>query len=121
VPVYHVALAKGLPDIFRRLPLVIVNIGGISNVTFVPQSGDPIAFDSGPGNQLIDQFVQRGGGVPYDQDGAIAAEGDIDVSVVASYLSQPFFERAAPKSLDRSDFTLEPVATLELSNGARTL
>lgn len=121
VPAYHVALAKSLPDLYRKFPLVFVNIGGISNVTYVPLSGDPIAFDSGPGNQLIDQFVQREGGVPFDQNGSIAAEGTIIKTVIGDYLGHSFFERPAPKSLDRSDFTLAPVSGLELSDGARSL
>ena len=74
VPAYHAALARSLPGRFaQRHPVVFVNIGGISNITYVPETGDPIAFDSGPGNTLIDQWVSREGGVPYDAGGAIAS------------------------------------------------
>jgi anhydro-N-acetylmuramic acid kinase len=121
VPAYHAALAASLPQELRRWPICFVNIGGISNITFVPETGDPIAFDTGPGNALIDQWVQREGGIPYDAGGAVAAEGGIVRAVVERYLDSPFFANAGPKSLDRLDFTLDGVAGLELTDGARTL
>lgn len=122
VPAYHAALARSLPDAFAgRWPIAFVNIGGISNVTFVARDADPVAFDSGPGNALIDQWVTREGGVPFDADGAIASEGGVVRPVVEAYLANPFFERAGPKSLDRGDFTLDLAEGLELADGARTL
>ena len=122
VPAYHAALAHSLPaDLRTRLPVAFVNIGGISNVTWVPEKGDPVAFDSGPGNALIDQWVAREGGLPFDENGMIASEGAVIQVVVETYLANPFFSRAAPKSLDRNDFTLDLVAGLELADGARTL
>ncbi len=122
VPAYHAALARSLSGDFRqRYPMVFVNIGGISNITFVPKDGDPIAFDSGPGNTLIDQWVSREGGVPFDADGAIASEGGVIRGVVEAYLDNPFFEKSGPKSLDRNDFTLAKAQGLDLSDGARTL
>jgi anhydro-N-acetylmuramic acid kinase len=122
VPVYHAALARSLSSAFiRKYPIVFVNVGGISNITYVPRNGDPIAFDSGPGNALIDQWVSREGGVPYDADGAIASEGGIVTSIVAAYLDNRFFEKPGPKSLDRNDFTLSKAEGLELADGARTL
>lgn len=122
VPAYHAALARSRPNIFGELfPAVFVNIGGISNITYVPETGDPVAFDSGPGNGLIDQWVQRHAGVPFDADGAIASEGGIIRRVVERYLGNPFFEKPGPKSLDRLDFTLDEAEGLELADGARTL
>lgn len=122
VPAYHAALARSLPEPYRgRYPAVFVNVGGISNITYVPETGDPVAFDTGPGNTLIDQWVSHEGGVPFDAGGAIASEGGVVISVVDRYLQAPFFEKAGPKSLDRNDFTLDLVKGLELSDGARTL
>ncbi|MDQ6437151.1 anhydro-N-acetylmuramic acid kinase [Mesorhizobium sp. LHD-90] len=122
VPAYHAALARSLPgDFAQKYPIVFVNIGGISNITFVPENGDPIAFDSGPGNTLIDQWVSREGGVPYDAGGAIASEGGVIGQVVEAYLDNPFFNKSGPKSLDRNDFSLENAGGLELADGARTL
>ncbi len=122
VPAYHAALARSLPDeLAERTPVVFVNIGGISNITFVPREGDPIAFDSGPGNALIDQWVAREGGVPFDAGGAIASEGGVVAGVVDAYLDSPFFARPGPKSLDRNDFTLSRATGMDLADGARTL
>ncbi|MCV3240486.1 anhydro-N-acetylmuramic acid kinase [Mesorhizobium sp. ZC-5] len=122
VPAYHAALARSLPPAYAgKLPVVFVNIGGISNITYVPNAGGPIAFDSGPGNALIDQWVSREGGVPYDADGAIASEGGTVQAIVERYLAAPFFEKSGPKSLDRNDFTLETAGAMELADGARTL
>ncbi len=122
VPAYHAALARSLPEPFAgRCPTVFINVGGISNITYVPRSGDPVAFDTGPGNALIDQWVSREGGVPFDSGGAIASEGGIVTEVVKHYLDNPFFGKSGPKSLDRSDFTLAFAEGLELADGARTL
>lgn len=122
VPAYHAALARSLPEPYAAMkPAVFVNVGGISNITYVPERGDPIAFDTGPGNTLIDQWVSREGGVPYDAGGAIASEGGVVTEVVERFLDNPFFEKPGPKSLDRNDFTLALAEGLELSDGARTL
>ncbi|QDZ00809.1 anhydro-N-acetylmuramic acid kinase [Nitratireductor mangrovi] len=122
VPAYHTALAHALVDAgASQFPICFVNVGGISNITWVPARGDPVAFDSGPGNALIDQWVAGQGGIPFDADGMIASEGGVVASVVARYLENPFFARKGPKSLDRGDFTLEPAEGLELADGARTL
>ena len=121
VPAYHVALARSLSAAYRSMtPVVFVNIGGISNITYVGD-GDPVAFDTGPGNALIDQWVAREGGVPFDADGAIASEGSVVRAVVTRYLDNPFFQKDGPKSLDRNDFTLAEIGALELADGARTL
>ena len=122
VPAYHAALARGLPPHYaRRFPVVFVNIGGISNITFVPERGEPVAFDTGPGNALIDQWVMREAGIPFDAGGAVASEGGVVAAVVAGYLQKPFFERSGPKSLDRNDFTLAEAGGMSLADGARTL
>ena len=122
VPAYHAALARSLPVGLRaRFPIAFVNIGGISNVTWVPAQGDPVAFDSGPGNALIDQWVQREGGLPFDENGSVASEGSVSSETVEAYLASPFFALRAPKSLDRNDFSLDRAAGLDLADGARTL
>ncbi len=122
VPAYHAALAAGLdPALAKGRPVCFVNIGGISNITFVKQGHAPIAFDTGPGNTLIDQWVGRHAGIPFDDGGRIAAEGSIVGRVVEAYLAKPFFDTKPPKSLDRNDFTIEAAEGLELSDGARTL
>ncbi len=121
VPAYHAALATSLPEGLRTFPVCFVNIGGISNVTFVPEAGEPISFDSGPGNALIDQWVGRNDGPAYDEDGRIAAAGEVAAGVVARYLEAPFFDEPAPKSLDRNDFTTALAEGLSRADGARSL
>lgn len=122
VPAYHRALAANLPDDLRSIgSVVFVNIGGISNATYLDAGQPPVAFDCGPGNALIDQWVQAGAGIPYDDRGAVASEGSVDEAVVTRYLAHPFFELAGPKSLDRNDFTLDEVEGLDLADGAATL
>lgn len=119
-PVYHRALAGKLPEPYRSLaPVCFVNIGGISNVTFI--AGDLIAFDSGPGNGLLDQWMQRHRGVNYDKGGEVSASGQVDRGAVAKFLEHHYFADPPPKSLDRGDFTLSSIEHLSLEDGARTL
>jgi anhydro-N-acetylmuramic acid kinase len=122
VPAYHQALSAHIPaELSRGKPVIFVNIGGISNVTILPASGDPIAFDTGPGNTLIDQWVSDKAGIAYDAGGSIASEGQVIANVVSRYLAKPFFDLQPPKSLDRNDFTVADLGDLDLADGARTL
>jgi anhydro-N-acetylmuramic acid kinase len=122
VPAYHQALASRVPsELSDGRPVVFVNIGGISNLTIVSSNSDPIAFDTGPGNTLIDQWVSEKAGIAYDAGGMIASEGLVVGHAVTRYLAKPFFDLAPPKSLDRNDFTLADLGDMELSDGARTL
>lgn len=122
VPAYHRALTASLSSgLGGETPIVFVNIGGISNITFVPDHGDLIAFDTGPGNGLIDQWVQARAGIPYDEGGMIAAEGQINQHLLQHYLASPYFQKTLPKSLDRSDFRPLQDTELFVADGARTL
>jgi len=114
-PVYHQALAAGL-----AAPVAILNLGGVGNLTWIGEGG-PIAFDTGPGNGLLDDWVRARTDRPYDADGRIAAAGRIDEARLAALLAHPYFEQAPPKSLDRLDFTLAPIGGLGLEDGAATL
>ena len=102
-------------------PVVFVNIGGIANITVIDRQGGLVAFDTGPGNALIDQWVAAHAGIPYDAGGAIAAEGNVLVTLARRYLDQPFFTKKAPKSLDRNDFLPPGPDEASLEDGARTL
>lgn len=117
VPVYHRALASALPD----RPVAFVNIGGISNVTFMDCHDKLLAFDCGPGNALLDDWVQQHTTGVFDQDGALATSGSVDDAVLQQYLLSPYFNQPLPKSLDRGDFTLVAAQGLSPANGARTL
>lgn len=121
VPLYHAALAKDMADV----PLAVLNIGGISNVTLITQPNLTMpyihALDCGPGNALLNDWLRLKTGAEYDVDGALAAQGNVDEQALETYLAHPFFELPPPKSLDRHDFTLEPVAALSAEDGAATL
>ncbi len=116
MPLYHAALARR--DL--RGPLVVVNIGGVGNVTYI--DGDTVlAFDSGPGNAPIDDWMHRHTGKPVDANGALARSGRIDEAVLAQMLANPYFDRLPPKSLDRLDFGIQAVEKLKPADGAATL
>lgn len=120
VPVYHAALAQALPK-----PLAVLNIGGVANVTWIGRDGSLLAFDTGPGNGPLDDWAARRTGTAFDRDGALAAAGQTDVAVLGRLLAHPYFERPAPKSLDRLDFGAALAASglerLSAGDGAATL
>jgi anhydro-N-acetylmuramic acid kinase len=118
VPAYHVALARTL-DLPR--PVAFVNIGGVANITWVPPDGEPVAFDTGPGNALIDDWCVARIGVPVDRDGALAARGRIDEAALARLTAHRYLDLGYPKSLDRGDFSTAEVAALSPEDGAATL
>ncbi len=115
-PVYHVALARDL-----ERPVAILNIGGVANVTWISPDGGAVAFDTGPGNALIDDWVRQTGGVAFDDGGRLARAGNADSDAVAALLDNPYFDRPAPKSLDRDAFSLDPLNGASLEDGAATL
>lgn len=119
VPVYHQALAHQIPA--EEWPVCFVNIGGISNLTYLDRDDTIIGFDSGPGNTLIDQWVETHAGIPYDDGGRIASEGAVIKTLADCYLDNPFFTAKTRRSLDRNDFRPPDGHEAELSDGARTL
>ncbi|WP_283194519.1 anhydro-N-acetylmuramic acid kinase [Rhizobium sp. AN80A] len=120
IPVYHAALSANLPDGFAA-PVVFVNIGGISNLTYVGADGALSAFDSGPGNMLIDQWVEAHTGRAYDRNGETASRGAVVPDLTRRYLSSPFFSGNIRRSLDRGDFLPPEKGEVSLEDGARTL
>lgn len=118
VPLYHAARCVGLPR-----PLAVLNIGGVANVTYVGDGpGDALlAFDTGPGNALIDDWVRKHTGAAMDEDGALAARGAVSGPVLERLLDAAYFRLTPPKSLDRGDFDAAPFATLSPEDGAATL
>lgn len=118
VPVYHVARARasGLAP-----PLAVLNIGGVANVTLWTGDQAFAAFDTGPGNGMIDLLMQARAAGRYDAGGKYASVGRIDEGVLRGLLAHPYFSAPPPKSLDRHDFSLEPLARLQLEDAAATL
>lgn len=120
IPVYHAALAASLSGSAGKA-VVFVNIGGISNLTFIGSDGAIVAYDSGPGNTLIDQWVEAHAGIPFDQGGMIASEGRVDPDLAHRYLNHAFFTAPVRRSLDRNDFRPPEGRDASLEDGARTL
>ncbi|MBV9979981.1 anhydro-N-acetylmuramic acid kinase [Bradyrhizobium sp.] len=118
VPVYHRALAQSLD---RDGPIVVANIGGVSNITYIDGQDTLIACDTGPGNALLDDFMFRTTGQSFDIEGRMAAEGTVDEAWVARALALPFFALPPPKSLDRNDFARLKLGTVAPADGAATL
>lgn len=117
VPVYHRALATKLP----ARPVAVLNIGGVANVTYIGRDGELVAFDTGPGNALIDDWMLRHTGKPVDENGDTAARGRSDDNVVRFYLAHGYFAALPPKSLDRSAFMADTIEWMSLEDGAATL
>ena len=83
---------------------LILNIGGISNLTVLPASGNILGFDCGPGNALMDYWCYTHTGKAYDDAGAWAACGEIIPELLACFLQEPYFRMAPPKSTGRDIF-----------------
>lgn len=88
------------------------NLGGISNLTYLPASGDPgavFAFDTGPASCLINEAMQRHYGLDFDEDGQRAATGQVATAVLAELLQHPYLKQALPKTTGRELFTLAEI------------
>jgi len=117
-PLYHQALAHDL-----ETPLAVLNIGGVGNVSYIGGvlEAQLLAFDTGPGNALIDDWTAATIGRPMDEGGHLARGGSIDGVRLAAALDNPYFERPPPKSLDRDDFGGAFAEGLSPADGAATL
>jgi anhydro-N-acetylmuramic acid kinase len=113
VPALHAALFA-LPDRHR----VVVNVGGIANITDLPPHGTVRGFDTGPGNTLMDAWCERHTGAPFDRDGGWAATGRVRDELLAALEGDPYFAASPPKSTGRDRFNL---AWLERHVGALSI
>ena len=84
-----------------------VNIGGIANVTLLAANRDTLGFDTGPGNTLLDSWIKRHHGKPYDAAGKWAASVDAHNGLLQHLLRDPYFQKAAPKSTGREYFNAD--------------
>lgn len=101
VPAFHAA------QFASEQARVILNLGGIANITVLGTDGSTRGFDTGPANMLMDAWAQRHLRLPYDADGAWAASGQARPSLLKSMLADPWFALPPPKSTGRDDFNLE--------------
>jgi anhydro-N-acetylmuramic acid kinase len=115
---YHQAL---IDQMAVEKPVAVLNLGGVANVTWIAKGEPPIAFDTGPASGLIDAWCVDRIGADFDEDGKLAASGRFDAKALSVLMDHPFFVKAPPKSLDRWDFSLEPVLHLSDADGAATL
>jgi anhydro-N-acetylmuramic acid kinase len=102
----------------------VLNLGGVGNVTWIGGSGELLAFDTGPGNALIDDWCLRHLGRPLDEGGRLARSGRADAAALDAFAAYPYFHRAPPKSLDRDDFrdfATHLVEGMAAADGAATL
>ncbi len=117
LPIYHQALAQNAQ---LNFPIVILNLGGVGNITYIDHD-NMIAFDTGPANAMIDDWVKTHTGKDFDDNGDIASQGQVNQTILNEFLSLDYFNQPYPKSLDRNDFKTISVDGLTCADGAATL
>lgn len=103
---------------------ILLNIGGISNFTFLPAGGDStgvISTDVGPGNTLIDRMTQKHFNIPFDRDGLIAGQGKVNESLLGAMLDHPFFKEDFPKTCGPELFNAEFIETAKAGSGVLSI
>ena len=115
---YHAALLRRLG---AAGDVAVLNLGGVANITAVAPDGGLSAFDTGPANAPVNDWVQRATGDRMDRDGRRARSGRVDEARLSQLLAHPYLSAAFPKSLDRFDFPASMADGLTLEDGAATL
>ena len=116
-PIYHLALANYI----KEKDVVFLNIGGVSNITYVGDNDELIALDCGPGNAPIDDFVRYHKKGSMDRDGKFAKLGNVNHDLVNEFMENDFFNLPYPKSLDRNNFNFDNIYKLSLEDGCATI
>lgn len=116
IPLYHAAMMAG-----QAKPVAVLNLGGVGNVTFMGTNGDIIAFDTGPANAMMDDFMRLRTGLEYDCDGDLACKGDPEPKIIKAFLADEYFKKSPPKSLDRNQWSIDIVSHLKTEHGLATL
>ena len=116
--IYHAALLRSVDPSGNT---AILNLGGVGNITWWDGEDALVAFDTGPANAPINDFVKARGLGEMDRDGALAAKGSADEARLAELLKHPYLAAPYPKSLDRFDFTYAMADGLDEEDGAATL
>jgi anhydro-N-acetylmuramic acid kinase len=116
LPLYHRALARDLPK-----PVAVLNLGGVGNITWIGEDDELIAFDTGPGVALLDDWILKQTGQPFDRDGVLSGSGSVMSTIVDGFLAHDYFHRKPPKTLDRDTFGVLFDGDLSPADGATTL
>ena len=116
-PIYHLAISKYI----NKNNIIILNIGGVSNISYIGDDNSLIAFDTGPGNAPINDFVFKKNGGHMDINGEYASKGSVNFDYIKTFLSHPYFELSYPKSLDRNQFSYKDINEMSLEDGCATL
>lgn len=116
--IYHQALLRSLGP---HGETAVLNLGGVANVTYWDGADTLIAFDTGPANAPLNDFMKERGLGAMDRDGALARSGKVDEVRLAQLLEHPYLSAPPPKSLDRFDFTAAMAEGLDPATGAATL
>lgn len=123
LPLYHAARA-GAEHLVAAAggSIAILNVGGVANVTYIGEREDELlAFDTGPGNALMDDLIYTQTGKPYDKGGEQAARGQVHKAIVENWTALPYFALPAPKSLDRNAWDMTALEYLSLPDALATL
>lgn len=118
-PLFHQQLLANTTA--NKCPAVVLNLGGVANVTWLGDNGEILAGDVGPGCGLLDAWSLQQLGEPYDANGELASQGEVQRHVVEATMAQPFFQARLPKSADRFQFAVQDIDKLSAEDGAATL
>jgi anhydro-N-acetylmuramic acid kinase len=117
-PLYHKLI---LSKTRLKFPLAIVNIGGISNITYFKNKNKIISFDTGPGNYLLDKWVKKNTGKNFDKNGFFSKTGKVNKKILNKLLKNPYYKKKIPKSLDVKNYDLKSIEKLSFKDGCATL
>ena len=115
-PLFHRAVTESIDK-----PAIILNLGGVANITWLGANGAIRAGDTGPGCGLLDLWASEQVGVPFDRDGVLAQAGKADTALVRRALEHNYFQQPFPKSADRFEFGFVDLSSLSPPDGAATL
>lgn len=120
VPIYHHALLSSYETDY---PIAVLNIGGVANLTWISgeEAASLVAFDTGPGNALLDDWIRKKSEFPCDKDGFFSKKGVVDNELIHLWMKDHFFKKLPPKSLDRNAFDVSSIEKLSIEDGAATL
>ena len=122
-PIYHKIVIENFKEKGKiKLPIIILNIGGIANCTFINENFEITSMDIGPGNCLIDMWMRENSGKKFDKNGDTAKSGKIDKFILEQNIDNYYHnENNKKKSFDTNDFDISFARGLSLEDGAATI